>query len=1008
MSSISKSLMALASLLAAFYLSVSYQYGDPGWRLEITTGEAAAKGEPKDTYDLKSLAILNRAVIHIKENYVDPARISERKMIGAAMEEVQRAVAELLVDVERDKEGMPTRLTVRVGPAEQAFTLHDVGNLWQMSFKFKDIFRFIQDNLVHHDKLRDIEYAAINGMLSTLDPHSVLLRPEDYREMKLSTRGKFGGLGIVISIRDGQLTIMNPIEETPADRAGLKAGDRIVQIELDSTVNMALNDAVNMLRGEPNTKVNIWVLREGWDKPRRFTLTRADIKVKSVAFERLPGRVGLVKVRNFQNTTHDELADALEKLKAKGPLKGVVLDLRGNPGGLLDQAIKVSDLFIDSGPLVTTVGYGDKMREPKMATKQGTVRDLPLVVLTDASSASASEIVAGALKNHRRALLIGQQTFGKGSVQVIYDNKDDSALKLTIAQYLTPGDVSIQSVGVVPDIVTHPVVLTEDETDLFRSLEHRSGEKDLTAHLDHESAELAGAEKPVHVVRYLRDQALHEKIEQSPNDLIVDFEIELARSILLATGATNRPGMLEEAGAVIGRTIADQEKGIVTALEKRGVDWRAPERVAGKPRAEIEIVTDKPENLVRAGETLTLKATVKNVGNGPYVQLRAMTRSDNEYLEGHEMLFGTIPPGESRTWEIPVKLPLSALSRRDGVRLEFKEAQGREPEATALKVGVQELDRPRFAMTYRIDDSKLGNGDGLLQIGEQAELLVSVKNVGEGKSFEVLGTLRNDDKADPDRGIFIKRGRVNTTALEVNAQGDLRFAFKVKDDLLPGAVPMEITVVDAEIREATSEKVVFHIVPKSQAVEQKPTRLVPRNGGEVLLSGMFGSADLPYARAIGHAAADARVKDWYRVPLGGGLYGWVRAADVTVDTATTGGAMRIEPIVPGGPPVITLSQRDYQPETHDESLTFNGEVQGPKDIKDLLIYVNNRKVFFKAHEGGKAAADKLRFSARVPLEQGVNRITFIARQNDEAASRRTVIINRAGAGQLVEAPVPKR
>ncbi|MCA9526428.1 MAG: peptidase S41, partial [Myxococcales bacterium] len=203
MTAMLKSTAALIALLGAFYLSVSYQFGDPGWRLEFHAREAAARPEAADAYELRSLAILNRAVIHIKESYVDPSRINERKMIGAAMDEVQRQVAELLVEIERDSEEVPTRVTVRLDKAEQTFDLRDVGSLWQMLFKFKDIFRFIQENLASRERLQEIEYAAINGMLSTLDPHSVLLRPDDYREMKLSTRGKFGGLGIVISIKDG-------------------------------------------------------------------------------------------------------------------------------------------------------------------------------------------------------------------------------------------------------------------------------------------------------------------------------------------------------------------------------------------------------------------------------------------------------------------------------------------------------------------------------------------------------------------------------------------------------------------------------------------------------------------------------------------------------------------------------------------------------------------------------------------------------------------------------------
>ncbi len=995
-----KAIGALVALVGAFYLSISFRYGDPGWHLEFQSRAAAQADAPGgDGYDLKSLAILNRAVIHIKENYVDPTRINERKMIGAAMEEVQRAVAELLVEVERDGDEVPTSITVRIDQAEATFDLREVGNPWQMSFKFKDIFRFIQENLRHHTKLRDIEYAAINGMLSTLDPHSVLLRPEDYREMKLSTRGKFGGLGIVISIRDGLLTIINPIEDTPASRAGLKAGDRIVQIGFDSTVNMALSDAVNLLRGEPDTKAEIWVLREGWKKPKKFTLVRDNIKVKSVAWRDLDRGVGLIKIRNFQNTTFDELQAAIKALSKKQKhLRGLVLDLRGNPGGLLDQAIKVADLFIESGPLVTTVGFGDRMREPKMATRSGTEADYPIVVLTDSSSASASEIVAGALKNHERAVIVGQQSFGKGSVQVIYDNKDDSALKLTIAQYLTPGDMSIQSVGIVPDVMTHAAVLSDDGTDLFRSDERRSGEKDLPAHLTNEAAEVSKAQKPAFKLKYLQDEALAKQIRDNPNDLVIDFETELARDMVLATEKGFRDGMLGDAMPLLEQRAATQQAIITKALAARGVDWielAAPTQ--GAPKAKVTLSTDHPDNRAVAGETLKVTATVENVGDAPFAQLQALTRSENEHLEGHEFLFGNVPPGETRSWTVSMKVPKSALTRRDPLDIEFKAGAGAAPENATLKVAIEQLPRPRFALRYHLDDSTLGNGDGVLQAGEEAELVVEARNVGDGDAQAVVGILRNDD-ADEQRGIFITRGRVKTDALARGQVSELRFKFKVKEQLEQAAVPVDVAVSDSEIRETTSEKVNLRVSLPSEVLEVAKVRLQPKTpGGLVELRSLYATGAPIWGRAP-DAVSDARLGRWYRVPARVGDakgWAWVDADTVSVGsdaddrTATTAEAVEIS-----GPPVIALSDRAPPPETRDDALTLSGEVLGERLVQDLLIYVNNKKVFFKANNAGLAATDPFRFSARVPLDEGVNRITVIARQDDEASSRRTMIVHR--------------
>lgn len=990
MQSLGKTLIALASLLGAFYLSISYRYGDPGWRLEFEpAATASAESGVIDGYDLQSLSILNRAVVHIKEHYVDPSRVDARRMLGAAMEEVQRAIAELLVEVERDADEVPTGLTVRIDDARQSFDVTDVTDLWQMSFKFKDIFRFISKNLRHHQRLVDVEYAAINGMLSTLDPHSVLLRPEDYREMKMSTRGKFGGLGIVISVRDGQLTIVNPMEDTPASRAGLRPGDRIVQIGLDSTVNMALSDAVELLRGAPGTPADIWVMRDGWSKARKYTLTRADIKVKSVASKRLAGGVGLVRLRNFQNTTFDELEAALRTMGRRGKLQGLILDLRENPGGLLDQAIKIADLFISSGPLVTTVGFGDTLREPKMATRAGTQTELPIVVLIDDHSASASEIVAGALKNHHRALLVGEKTFGKGSVQIIYDNKDDSALKLTIAQYLTPGDVSIQSIGITPDIETRPAVLTDERTDLIVTPDELTSEESLPAHLERAVAAVE-AEVPLMGLEYLRDEALQKKIDDNPDELIVDAEIELAHQMLRVTTAPHREAMLDAARPVVEARRALEQKRISEALAARGIEWHAaaePGPVTGTPRAEVTVEA-RPSGPIDAGQTLELHATVRNVGDAPFSRLYAVTTSDNDLLTGHELLFGEVLPGQSREWTAKVELPHSALTRRDAVKLEFTDASGAAIDDAAIKIDVRALPRPRFALHWRVDDTQRGNGDGLLQLGEDAEIVIDAKNLGPGKSFDILGTLRNDE-TDLERGVYIKKGRVEHAPLAPGERATLRMSFKVKVDK-PGEIPVSVGVYDTEIRESTSERALLPIVAPETAPSPFAATLAPKAGDDLTLRGAPHPSAPTVARGT-RARADARHGDYYRVPLDDG-FAWVAAAEATPIPDAGPSPTSIAAVEPTAPPFIELSREPLAVETHDRALTLDGAVLGPRPVRDLLIYVNDKKVYFKSNGG--ALGDPFRFSAEVPLDHGTNRITMIAREDEDYASRRTVIINR--------------
>jgi carboxyl-terminal processing protease len=307
---------------------------------------------------------------------------------------------------------------------------------------------------VEEPNVDELVNGAIKGMLQTLDPHSSYLTPDMLKQVEVETKGSFGGLGIEIGVKDGILTVIAPIEDTPAFRAGLQAGDKIVKIENESTREMNVMDAVKRLRGEPGTKVTIWIAREGLTEPKSYTITRDVIKIKSVKSKPLGDGLGYIKLTQFQQDTDGELDKALQAFtKQKGGLKGLVLDLRNNPGGLLDQAVRVTDRFVDSGLIVYTDGRIENQKFKYFAHKEGTYAGFPMVVLVNAGSASASEIVAGALQDHGRAILLGAQTFGKGSVQTIIPMEDGSALRLTTARYFTPNGRSIQAKGIEPDIV---------------------------------------------------------------------------------------------------------------------------------------------------------------------------------------------------------------------------------------------------------------------------------------------------------------------------------------------------------------------------------------------------------------------------------------------------------------------------------------------------------------------------------------------------------------------------
>ena len=347
---------------------------------------------------------------------------------------------------------------------------------------FTDVMAIIKKSYVEEVDTKKLVYGAINGMLTSLDPHSSFMTPDSYKEMKIDTRGAFGGLGIEISIKDGMLTVISPIEDTPAYKAGIKSGDQILKIDEKFTKDLNINDAVKRMRGQKGTKVTLTIMREGFDRPKEFTLMRDVIQVKSVRFHLMDDGYGYVRIAQFQEKTDEDLAKALKTMKEenKGDLKGLVLDMRNDPGGLLDQAVRVADHFVPDGQMIVyTEGREKDSKMQFTARKGGKESGYPIIVVINGGSASASEIVAGALQDHKRAIIMGTQSFGKGSVQTIIPLSDDSGLRLTTARYYTPKGRSIQAKGITPDIIVEQIELPK-ETAKKDSMHLR--EKDLENH----------------------------------------------------------------------------------------------------------------------------------------------------------------------------------------------------------------------------------------------------------------------------------------------------------------------------------------------------------------------------------------------------------------------------------------------------------------------------------------------------------------------------------------------
>ncbi len=1022
----------VGAVVTAFILTIYRP--SPHGLMPFGVGQAevrAAPGTPASkvkSYDLSSLKVFNQTLVRIRDNYVDPTRVDARGMLVAALDSVQRNIAEVLVDARDDK----TVLTVTVNDKTQEFNIADVDSVWKLASRLKEIFRFIQGNMNPGSDPSQIEYAAVNGMLSTLDPHSVLLDPEAAREMDINTTGKFGGIGIVIGMRKDKKTEQNRLTvisliggDTPATRAGLKPGDTIVKIGEDPTQNLTLNEAMNRLRGDPQTKVTITVERGSVDGIMAFDLVRDIIRVPSVHTRLLAGNVGYLKIDQFSQEVAVEMKRGMEALRKQGA-RAWVLDLRANPGGLLDQAVRVSDVFIEGGTLVTTVGYAGKQREEKRAQVAGTDR-MPLAVLVNGQSASASEIVAGALKNLDRAIIIGQQTFGKGSVQVLFDYDDGSKLKLTIAQYLTPNDLSIQSVGITPDIELQRVLVPEKVADykdavrLLRPLT-RWREADLDQHLTSKNAK--EGEKPLDVVRYLWDEpktdGAAEDVEEDGTEVaavedeeppaesgdrfVEDFQIKFARELVAAATAGTRGELLKETRAFLSRRKMEEEARIAAKLAKLGVDWTAGPKIPGA-RLVANITTDKAGNKVVAGDVIAIQGTVVNQGTQTAYQVHARARNDDWAFEGTELVFGRIDPGQSKSFTAFVKTGKDAETRIDQLEWEFTEANGTHVDAPVTNVAIQGLPRPQFAYTYQLLDGS-GNGDGLLQIGESARLHVTVKNVGKGPGLATTALLRNAS----GNGLVVNKGRFEVKEIGVGETKTMDFTFDVKKDFAAKEAVLELQLYDTELREGLTEKLKLDIAaPAAGPLAQKGV-VKTKKDLEVRAGASDTAAVVGTIKRGAVVALTGKEGSWARVEVEPGRQGFVPHAGVAATSgAATAGAFL--PTWQVTPPTIALNVTAH--ETLGEKFSIQGTVADDNHLEDLYILVSNRdskiegkKVYYLSNRARKNG-NKLEFNASVPVWPGNNLITVVARESNEVRSVQNLFVLRNTSMARTSQAAPK-
>jgi len=997
------------AVLAQFFAT---RFGTGGlWQGLGAAHAVAASASPKGDYDLTQLVAVNETLKKIRSKYVDPTRVDPRQMFLSALNQVQREVAPVIV---LHEEKSP-RVKVRVDTEEKEFRVDTVVGPWDVSARLREVFAFLQENLKDTDvDLRNVEYAACNGMLHTLDPHSVFLSPDAYAEMNLSTSGHFGGLGIVISVRDQMLTIIRPMPETPAGRSGLKRLDRITKINNESTINMPLDDAVKRLRGKPGSKVTIWVHREGkdgWKGSRAFELEREEIAIRSVEFRPLAPGIGYIQIKQFQATTSDELDQALAELRKDGPAKGVVLDLRGNPGGLLDQAAQVADHFLQRGAIVTTVG-GSEGREEKRAKRLGTEPNYPVVLLVNGSSASASEIVAGALKNLDRAVLVGQTTFGKGSVQLVFSRiAGGAALKLTIAQYLTPGGISIQGVGVTPDVELDPMTVDTLEMDLYRA-ENRLSERDLSKSLS--NGAVRHDERPWVTLRFNLPESEREELRDLGNEndeFRLDFPVKFARDLVAQLPRARRQDQLTSASAFIEKTQQAEIEKISADLRQLGIDWAAPPENGKGPNPEdytVKVESDRADNHVEAGQPMTLKVEVTNRGRAPIYRLRAITKSDNSNFDERELIFGRIDPGQTRTAKTPLglclvperdgehkdapaprecKLPLDSVTRQDVVKVRFSAEGGEPPSDAEIRPTVQQLEQPNFAYSYQVLDNRPGNGDGQISRGEGVSIYLDIKNTGKGAARETQALLRNLT----GDGLLLRNGRFDVSNMKPGEHKEVVFTFDVLDVLKDNLAKVEVSVVDQDLRVVSNEKLSIPLASADLIIEERNDRVAIEKDTSVRAQPMEAGPVVGTLRAGSKLKRTGVFKSFSRVQLAEGRVGYVDNDDVasTKDAESIG----FEPVLTRSPPLLEVVPGTLA--TRSDRVKVSGVATDSDQVRDAYVFVGSRKVFYMSNRKASEPR-KIQFSFDADLQPGVNIITVVARESEDTATAQTLVVRRDG------------
>lgn len=1007
--------------------------------------EAGETGEARDpaeqmVEDLRleerSFPLMIWAIHLVREDYFDKSRFDPDEQIVAAGEFLGLHTPEFFSKREGDE------LEVTVRAQSRRFSLTDLEDLDAAADRLEEIVEFTAEVLSLEDEpLHELEYAAINGFLSPLDPHTILLTPEESAELGVKTRGRFGGIGAEIVARDRRIFVVRVLPDSPAAAAGLLDNDVILEIDDQSTVNLSSADAQALLRGPVDTKVVLQVRRG--KALETVTITRGLISIPTVTATMLPDKVGYLKVATFQQDTGEKLRAGLEEFQKQGELDGLVVDLRGNSGGLLAQAVNILDQFVTGGELVIVrSAHG---REHEDATEELAVpKAVPVVTLIDERAASASEIVGGSMKHLDRGVIIGRSSFGKGTVQELRKATPygrEVALKMTIAEYRVAGDRKIQTIGVIPDLQLLPAVLSQFEgVARYYDLERfeRERERSRIAHLPsarhdaHVAEELAMAHSDLSL-RYFAGSELSptpEIAEDKPREM-QDPEIRLARRVALGlVGVSGRRAQVEALPKIVETLQAEQDQALREAMTPWKIDWSPVDDPADLERPVEVAVSIVGNGTTKAGDPFTLHVEVKNPAEegGPSLErVHLITDCARDELDGIELLIGKLGPGESQSRDLELQVMPWHRNFVDTLQVDAHVGEpGAKPDGSAtVRLGVTGAERPEFSYDYWIiDDPRLaakgpkrperelwpgeeafsiqGNGDGLLQPGERVLLAFSAHNAG-GVAPDARVLLRNLSGRQGllEEGLFV-HGKL---AKGESFMGAFGISISPKAD--PSQpLELELIVGDGLLRESVDDKLRFRVAPGRAGVAAveggKTKRRVSGDEPVRVYNGADASTAVVTTLAPGSSVeVSGSAEGWLAIPgeRGRGRRLWVPADLLEVGGGGSKAKLDREHRMVD-PPVIELAEGPAV--VGEETVTVAGVARHPSRVRDVMVTVRasgpaqpEHKVYYLANRALEGeAAKQLAFEAEVPLAPGSNRVTIVVRDHDKVERRRDLWLFR--------------